>query len=104
MSEYTTMPAPPSEDVAEEWLEFQIKRQERIEGCYEAAHKAIKLAKKFAAESLTSGFDHRDDRRVLGCIQQIRAYRQQIARLRAMKWCDVDTVLVVALPDLSEVA
>lgn len=80
-------------------LDFEVARAIRIERLYERAQKALDLASIFASESYRAGRHPAQDHRVIAAVRQVNEYRRAIARLRVMRFSDVDTVLIVAMSE-----
>lgn len=89
----------PSTPESEARLDFEVARAARIERLYEGARKALGFASIFACESYRAGRRPAHDHRVIAAVRQIREYRRAIARLRAMRFTDVDTIVMVALQE-----
>ena len=83
----------------EDRLDFEVARADRIAKLYTGAWKAIGFASLFACESYRAGRRPGEDHRVIACVRQVGEYRRAIARLRVMRFTEVDTILMVALQE-----
>lgn len=88
-----------AQDDSEARLSFELRKAERIERLYGHARRALALAYRYSAETRGSlaRTTLQSDQRIVDCLRQVRAYRQQIRVLRAMQFIEQDAVLEVCL-------